>query len=406
MPYPAHNAIPEKVDVLVIGAGAAGLMCAITAGQRGRSVLLIEHANKVGKKILMSGGGRCNFINIYAEAGNYLSQNPHFCKSALSRYTSQDFINLVEKHHIAFHEKKSGQLFCDNKAKDILDMLLNECKQSSVSLRTHCSIENIEALESGFKILSNLGELQCQSLVIATGGLSIPKMGASAFGYEVAKQFGLNLVPMQAALVPFTLGEILREQLSSLSGSSLPVSVSCNGASFNEDMLFTHRGLSGPEILQISSYWNPGSEVHINLLPQIDLFKELKVKQNKRPKAVLKTVLTEYMSKNTTQVFLDLWFSESGYPNQSLNQFTHQQFQEVADHFHHWVFKPSGTKGYRTAEVTLGGVSTDEISSKTMQAKKQPGLYFIGEVLDVTGQLGGFNFQWAWASAVAAGNYI
>ncbi len=406
MPKPANNTSPEKPDVLVIGAGAAGLMCAITAGQRGRSVLLVDHANKVGKKILMSGGGRCNFTNTYAEPENFLSQNPHFCKSALSRYSPQDFIALVEKHGIAFHEKKSGQLFCNNKATDILDMLLSECKQAAVALRTHCSIENIEALASGFRVKSNLGEFHCQSLVIATGGLSIPKMGASAFGYEVAKQFGLSLVPTQAGLVPFTLGEVLRQQLSPLSGSSLPVTVSCNGSSFKEDMLFTHRGLSGPAILQISSYWAPGNEVHINLLPQIDLFEELKEKQNKRPKAELKTVLAEYMSKNMVQVLLELWFDESHYANQALNQFTHQQFQEIAGQFHHWIFKPSGTEGYRTAEVTMGGVNTDELSSKTMQAKKQAGLYFIGEVLDVTGQLGGFNFQWAWASAVAAGSYV
>ena len=405
MSAPANNIIPDRVNVLVIGAGAAGLMCAITAAQRGRTVLLLDHANKVGKKILMSGGGRCNFTNTYAEPDNYLSQNPHFCKSALSRYTSQDFIDLVEKHGIAFHEKKSGQLFCDNKAKDILDMLLHECKQSSVTIKTHCSVENIEALESGFRVSSNLGELHCQSLVIATGGLSIPKMGASAFGYELAEQFGLKLIPMQAALVPFTLGENLRQHLSQLSGSSLSVTVSCNGASFAEDMLFTHRGLSGPAILQISSYWKPGDDIHINLLPQIDLLEELKVKQKTRPKAELKTVLSEYLSKNMVQVFLEMWFSKSHYSNQTLNQFTHQQFQEIAGHFHGWVFKPSGTEGYRTAEVTLGGVSTDELSSKTLQANKQPGLYFIGEVVDVTGQLGGFNFQWAWASAVAAGNY-
>lgn len=406
MENPVNNSFPENVDVLVVGAGAAGLMCAIIAGQRGRSVLLIDHANKVGKKILMSGGGRCNFTNTHADPGNYLSRNPHFCKSALSRYTSQDFIALVEQHGIAFHEKKSGQLFCDNKAKDILDMLLLECKHSAATVRTHCSIENIEAGGNGFRVKSSLGEVHCQSLVIATGGLSIPKMGASAFGYEVAGQFGLDLVPMQAALVPFTLGEVLRQHLSSLSGSSLQVSVSCKEVSFTEDMLFTHRGLSGPAILQISSYWQAGSEVEINLLPQIDLLDELKEKQKKRSNAELKTVLAEYMSKNMVQVFLQLWFADSGYANKALKHFNHQQFQEIAGQFHRWVFKPSGTEGYRTAEVTSGGVSTEELSSKTMEAKKQQGLYFIGEVLDVTGQLGGFNFQWAWASAVAAGNYV
>jgi predicted Rossmann fold flavoprotein len=395
--------LPEKIDVLIIGAGAAGLMCAIKAGQRGRSVLVVDHANKVGKKILMSGGGRCNFTNIYTESTNFLSQNPHFCKSALSRFTPTDFIALVNSHEIAFHEKKLGQFFCDDKARNILDMLLQEAR---ATIRTHCSVEKVSVLDNGFEIETMFGKVRSQSLVVATGGLSIPKMGATAFGYELAKQFGLNIVSVRAGLVPFTLDKIILDKLSQLSGSSLEVIASCNEMSFKENLLFTHRGLSGPAILQISSYWKPGDELTINLLPGIDLNEVLQEKQQTRVKAELKTVLAEYMSRKMAQVLIELWFVDMDYANKVMNQFTKQQLQDIAERFHSWKLKPSGTEGYRTAEVTLGGVNTDELSSKTMEAKKQKGLYFIGEVVDVTGHIGGFNFQWAWASGAAAGEYV
>lgn len=401
-----HTPLPELTDVLIIGAGAAGLMCAITAGQRGRSVLVVDHANKVGKKILMSGGGRCNFTNMFTGPDNFHSQNPHFCKSALSRYTPGDFIELVNKHKIAYHEKKLGQLFCDNKAKDILDMLLKEAQRADVKVRTHCSVGKVQALADGFEVVTSLGTVRCHSLVVATGGLSIPKMGATAMGYELAKQFGIELVPTRAGLVPFTLDKIVLDKLSRLSGSSLEVIATCKDMSFREDLLFTHRGLSGPAILQISSYWQPGDELVINLVPNIDLFEVLQERQKSRPRAELKTVLAEHMSKNMAQILTELWFNNMAYANKPVNQFTKEQLHAIAQQFHCWKLKPSGTEGYRTAEVTLGGVNSKELSSKTMQAKKQKGLYFIGEVVDVTGQLGGFNFQWAWASGVAAGGFV
>lgn len=397
------SVLPQLVDVLIIGAGAAGLMCAIKAGQRGRSVLVVDHANKVGKKILMSGGGRCNFTNIHTAPENFLSQNPHFCKSALTRYTPADFIALVNKHEIAFHEKKPGQLFCDNKARDILDMLLQEAK---ATIRTHCSVEKVSALGHGFEIMTTLGKVQSESLVIASGGLSIPKMGATAFGYELAKQFDMDVVPVRAGLVPFTLDKIILDKLSQLSGSSLEVIASCNQKSFKENLLFTHRGLSGPAMLQISSYWKPGDELVINLLPGVELNEVLLEKQQTRARAELKTVLAEYMSRNMAQTLIELCFADKDYVNKPMNQFTRKELQSIFEQFHAWKVKPSGTEGYRTAEVTLGGVNTDELSSKTMEAKKQKGLYFIGEVVDVTGHLGGFNFQWAWASAAAAGEYV
>ncbi len=398
-----NTTLPEKTDVLIIGAGAAGLMCAITAGQRGRSVLVIDHANKAGRKILMSGGGRCNFTNRYAGPDNFLSQNPHFCKSALSRYTPEDFIERVKQHNIAFHEKKPGQMFCDNKAKDILDMLLTDCQRVGATIRTRCSVKKVQSLPGGFAVVSSLGTIQCQSLVVATGGLSIPKLGASAFGYEVAKQFGLDIVPPRAALVPFMLDDLMLGSLSQLSGSALEVLVTCQHMCFRENMLFTHRGLSGPAMLQISSYWQPGDTLSINLLPHIDFYKVLQQRQQSRPGAALKTILSEYMSKKMALVLSELWFGDMSYTRKPVNRFTHQQMQGIAQQFHCWKLKPPATEGYRSAEVTLGGVNTQALSSKTMEAKKRKGLFFIGEVIDVTGHLGGFNFQWAWASAVAAG---
>lgn len=392
--------------MLIIGAGAAGLMCALTAGQRGRKVLIIDHANKVGKKILMSGGGRCNFTNIYCQPENFISGNKNFCKSALSRYTPSDFIALVEKHNIPYHEKKLGQLFCDRKSKDILEMLLHECHQAGVSIHTHCSVDNIKpASTTGYDIKTTLGKVTCESLVIASGGLSIPKMGATGFGYQVARQFGLEVLPTHAGLVPFTLHEDLLSKLAILSGSSIDVTASCNKTSFRENLLFTHRGLSGPALLQISSYWQPGDELAINLLPAMDLFAQLKEKKTTRPNTELKTLLAEYMTKNIAQTLLDYWFNNEAYANKAIHDFSHQTLQNIARHFHQWIIKPNNTEGYRTAEVTLGGINVNQLSSKTMQAKQREGLYFIGEVLDVTGHLGGFNFQWAWASGAAAGSY-
>ncbi len=398
--------LPVKTDVVIIGAGAAGLMCAIRAGQRSRRVLLLDHANKVGKKILMSGGGRCNFTNIYCEPDNFLSDNKNFCKSALSRYTPYDFIELVRKHNIPYHEKKLGQLFCDNKSKDILEMLLKECNQAGVDIHTHCTTEQIKSLENGFKIETSLGTTTCQSLVIATGGLSIPKMGATGFAYQTAKQFGLEVLPTRAGLVPFTLNQPILDILSQLSGSSTKVIVTCNSMSFSENLLFTHRGLSGPSMLQISSYWNQGDELTINLLPKIDLFKYLKDQKSERPKAELKTLLAVHMTKNIAQTLIQLWFAEKDYNDKQISQYSNQELQYISKQFHNWVVKPNGTEGYRTAEVTLGGINCNEISSKTMQANKQDNLYFIGEAIDVTGHLGGFNFQWAWASGAAASEFV
>lgn len=399
---PASSPLPQQVDVLVIGAGAAGLMCAITAGQRGRRVLVVDHANKVGKKILMSGGGRCNFTNMYAEPGNYLSANAHFCKSALSRYTQWDFIALVDKHGVPYHEKKLGQLFCDNKSLDILSLLLAESRQAGVEVRARCAVDKIlrNEADNGFTVTSSLGTLAAESLVIATGGLSIPTMGASGFGYQVARDFGLKVLPTCAGLVPFTLSEKELNVFAPLAGSAVDVRVSCNGTSFAEAMLFTHRGLSGPAMLQISSYWREGDSLEIDLLPSLDLASYLQQMQRERPKVELRNLLAELLTRKLAQCFCELWC-----PSRPINQFNLRELQAIAEHFHRWRITPTGTEGYRTAEVTLGGVDTAELSSKTLEAKKQPGLYFVGEVVDVTGQLGGFNFQWAWASGYAAGSF-
>jgi predicted Rossmann fold flavoprotein len=391
-------------QVIIIGAGAAGLMCALTAAARGRQVLLLDHANKAGKKILMSGGGRCNFTNLYSEPDNFLSANPHFCKSALARYTQWDFIELVGKHGVPYHEKKLGQLFCDNKASDILEMLLAECRDAGVQLRLDTEIKQIAAAENGgYQLHSSAGTFSCQSLVIATGGLSIPTLGASGFGYQVAKQFGHQLLPTRAALVPFTITEPqLKALCSELSGTSVEdCLVSCNGISFRENILFTHRGLSGPAILQISSYWQPGDAVQINLLPHIDLHEWLAVQQLERPNSELKTLLAELFTKKMATLLAEQWFV-----SKPLKQYTHAELAAIAEQLANWTLLPAGTEGYRTAEVTLGGVDTREVSSKTMESLKAPGLYFVGEVLDVSGQLGGFNFQWAWASGFAAAQYV
>lgn len=391
----------QQFDVIIVGGGASGLMCAATAGYRGRSVLVIEHTRKLGRKILMSGGGRCNFTNIHNTAGNFLSGNPHFSKSALSRYPAARFIDLVERHGIDFHEKTLGQLFCNESSKEILQLLLTECEWAGVQLVTETSVEKIEPLEKGFHLISSGGELQCESLVIATGGLSIPNGGATGFAYDVARQFGLKVGDLRAALVPFTLQPHDLEYIKPLSGISHPVSVSCNGTSFREAMLFTHRGLSGPAMLQISSYWNPGDVIEIDLFPDLDVFDWLKQQRNAHPKSDLQTQVAHLMSKRMAQALCKQW-QFSGH----MADLSNKRLEEIATQFHHWQIKPGGTEGYRTAEVTLGGIDTDEISSKTLEAKNAPGLFFIGECLDVTGHLGGHNFQWAWASGVAAGQVV
>jgi predicted Rossmann fold flavoprotein len=388
---------------VIIGAGAAGLMCALTAAGRGRQVLLLDHANKAGKKILMSGGGRCNFTNMYCEPENFLSENPHFCKSALARYSQWDFIALVAKHGVPYHEKKLGQLFCDNKASDILNLLLSECEEAGVDLRLETSVAEIAQLDDGYQLQTSAGALRCQSLVIATGGLSIPTLGASGFGYQVARQFGHSLLPTRAGLVPFSITEPqLKTLCSELSGTSVEdCLVSCNGQSFRENILFTHRGLSGPAILQISSYWQPGDTLHIDLLPHIDLPEWLASQQRERPNSELKTLLAELFTKKMAGLLVDSWFA-----SKPMKQYSPNELKAIAEKLADWQLVPAGTEGYRTAEVTLGGIDSREVSSKTLESLKAPGLYFIGEVLDVSGHLGGFNFQWAWASGYAAAQYV
>lgn len=388
-------------DVLVIGGGAAGLMCALTAGQRGLRVLVVEHANRVGKKILMSGGGRCNFTNTGATPANYLSGNPHFCKSALARYTPLDFIGMVERHGIAYHEKELGQLFCDDSSKQIVKMLLDECEAAGVRIETGCSVEHVQRTDEGFRLRTTRGSQSAPSLVVACGGLSIPSMGASGFGYELARQFGHTVLPTRAGLVPLTLTGKHQEHLQDLSGVALPVVATCNGRSFRNFMLITHRGVSGPSILQISSYWQPGDDLRLDLLPDGDALQLLREQQALRPAAELKTVLSDLLPRRFAQRLCELWL-----PNKPMKQFNEPQLREIATQLQNWPLIASGTEGYRTAEVTLGGVDTDELSSSTMQSKKVPGLYFIGEVVDVTGWLGGYNFQWAWASGHAAGNAL
>lgn len=391
----------RSTEVIIIGAGAAGLMCALTAAKRGRQVVLLDHANKPGKKILMSGGGRCNFTNMYTEPSNFLSQNPHFCKSALARYTQWDFIEMVSKHGVPYHEKKLGQLFCDHKSSDILDMLLAECDAAGAELNMNTRIDQIEKLESGYLLETSAGKLQSQSLVIATGGLSIPTLGATGFGYQVARQFGHSVLPTRAGLVPFTITDQLKALCTELSGTSVDCIASCNGVSFRENLLFTHRGLSGPAILQISSFWEAGDTLEINLLPDHDALTWLQQQQAERPNSELKTLLGELFTKKMANLLAEQWFV-----SKPMKQYTPAELAQVAEKLGAWQLVPAGTEGYRTAEVTLGGVDTREVSSKTMESLKSPGLYFIGEVLDVSGHLGGFNFQWAWASAYAAAQFV
>lgn len=392
----------KKYDVIVIGAGAAGLMCAIEAGIRGRRVLVIDHANRVGKKILMSGGGRCNFTNLEVEPHHYLSANPHFCKSALKRYTPYDFIAMVKRHKIPFHEKTHGQLFCDNKASDIVAMLLSQAEAAKVQIRLNTKIKQVIADAAGFDIVLEQGELlSSQSLVVATGGLSIPTMGASPFGYKLAEQLGLSVQPTRAGLVPFTLQPEDKARYSPLSGISMPCEVSCNGQHFTNDMLFTHRGLSGPAMLQISSFWHPGDTLTIDLDPSKQWAHALVEHKLIAPKTNLKQCMSPYLAKRVVNTL----FSDD-LIHMPLQALTNDVLARTTQSIKQWGIKPNGTEGYRTAEVTLGGVDTAAISSQTMEVKSIPGLYFIGEVLDVTGWLGGYNFQWAWSSGWAAGQVV
>ena len=397
--------MPDKItqtDVLIIGASASGLMCAIEAGKRGRKVLVLDHANKAGKKILMSGGGRCNFSNIDVDASNFISHNPHFCKSALSRYTQWDFIAMVNEYHIPYHQRDLGKLFCNDSAKDILNMLLAECKKANVNIRLNCNIKKIEEKkDENFTIKTSLGNFQSSSLVIASGGLSIPKMCASPFGYKVAEQFGHNIWPTSPGLVPFTLQPHDKNKLEGLSGISLESLVSNDRIQFKENILFTHRGLSGPAVLQISSYWKAGEAININLLPDLDVVDLLTARRIKQPQVKLKTAMTEVLPKRLVAIFLSQDIIE-----QALQNLSKEKIYEIAQLLHHWKIKPNATEGYRTAEVTLGGIDCNELSSKTMESKRAAGLYFIGEVVDITGWLGGYNFQWAWSSGWCAGQVV
>lgn len=392
---------PKTYDVVILGAGAAGLMCAAAAGKRGRRVLLLDKADKIGKKILISGGGRCNFTNLHVNPAAYLSQNPHFCKSALARYTPYDFLDLMRRHHLSWHEKSLGQLFCDQKAPAIVAMLWAECQQAGVTLHLNADITRIQHTDALFHLQTTQGTFQASSLVIATGGPSIPRMGASDFGCRIAKQFGLKNIPFSPALVPFTLDQALLGGLfAGLAGVSTPVAVSCRNGYFREQMLFTHRGLSGPAMLQISSYWQQGAPLHIDLLPERDAYAWLQAVQQQRPKTELKTVLAEVLPNRLAQRLCETLF-----PNRPMGQYDTKRLQSIAAQLHAWTLTPAGTEGMRTAEVSLGGVDTRELSSKTLEARKLPGLYFIGETVDVTGWLGGYNFQWAWASGWCAGQY-
>jgi predicted Rossmann fold flavoprotein len=395
----------NNYDVIVIGGGAAGLFCALTAGQRGRSVLVLDSSNKVGKKILMSGGGGCNFTNLDITPENYLSNNPHFCISALNRYNQWQFIDLVEHHQIPYHEKSHGELFCDKSSKDILKMLLDECAAAQVVIRTKAIVSQIEPIEEGGFNLSVAGQkICCQSLVVASGGLSIPTLGASGFGYDIAEQFGLNVLQRSAGLVPFTFSDWVKDISETNSGLSLDVEMSVNGMSFRENLLFTHRGISGPAALQLSSYWKPGQFISINLLPDHDAQILLLGYKQSHPKSLLRNLIGPFLSKGFTQSLQTRYWPQ--YAETPAAEIPNTVLVSLAGHLSNWQLKPSGTEGYRTAEVTLCGVDTDHISSKTMECKSQSGLYFVGEVLDVTGHLGGYNFQWAWASGYAAGCYV
>lgn len=392
----------EKCNVLILGAGAAGMMCAIRAGQRGRSVILIDHAKAPGEKIRISGGGRCNFTNVHTSPKNYLSSNPHFAKSALARYTPRDFIGLVEKHRIAFHEKALGQLFCDDSAKDIIRMLLAEMQAVGAKLRLQTEISSVEAVATGgFRVATSAGMIEADSLVIATGGKSIPKMGATGFAYRVAEQFGLPIIETRPGLVPLTLDPAALEKLAPLSGIAVPAELFHGKTSFKEALLFTHRGLSGPAILQISSFWREGDEISLKMEPELDVIGHLKAAKKTNGRQSAQTALGDILPKRLAQ-----HVTERAGVTGNLGDMSDKTLGALASAVQDWSIKPSGSEGYRTAEVTLGGVDTTHLDSKTMQAKAVPGLYFIGECVDVTGWLGGYNFQWAWASGHAAGESV
>ncbi|MBT8131933.1 MAG: NAD(P)/FAD-dependent oxidoreductase [Gammaproteobacteria bacterium] len=393
----------KEYDVIVIGGGAAGLMSAIVAGQRGRRVIVLEGSNKIGKKILMSGGGRCNFTNLHCEPSRFISANSRFCVSALKRYTQSDFIALVERHSIPYHEKTAGQLFCDGSSKEIVAMLRNECQQAGVEIRTHIAIERVKK-EKKYRVLSDKDTFAAESLVIASGGLSIPKMGASDFGYRLARQFGHKIIDTRAGLVPFTITGALKELTAPLSGLSLPVKLSTDNMAFREKMLFTHRGISGPAALQLSSYWDPGTEISVDLLPEYDATNILLGAKQNQPQARLRSVLSQQMPRALVVALQAVqWPAVAETP---LAEISDKILKKLAATLQKWTIVPAGTEGYRTAEVTLGGVDTSELSSRTMESRRHPGLYFIGEVVDVTGHLGGYNFQWAWSSGHAAGEVV
>ncbi|PWL18450.1 aminoacetone oxidase family FAD-binding enzyme [Falsochrobactrum shanghaiense] len=391
----------HSIDVLVIGAGAAGMMCAIEAAKRGRSVLVLDHAKKPGEKIRISGGGRCNFTNIHASPKNFLSQNPRFCISALSRYTQRDFLALIERHKIGYHEKTLGQLFCDGSAGQIIDMLLGQMQHHGAQLHLTATVESVEKTANGFMVRYSGGTVSCRSLVIATGGKSIPKMGATGFGYDIAARFGLRLVETRPGLVPLTFEPNLLERLKPLAGVAVDAVVACRKTRFAEAMLFTHRGISGPSILQISSYWREGDEITISMLPETDLFAALREERGRNGRQALQTALALHLPKKLAQLI-----AADISPAQNLADFSDVALRRVAAAVNEWRVKPAGSEGYRTAEVTLGGVDTRDLDSKTMEARDVPGLYFIGEVVDVTGWLGGYNFQWAWSSGWCAGQVV
>ncbi len=391
----------QQFDVIIIGAGGAGLHCAATAAARGKSVLVLDHAKQAGKKILISGGGRCNFTNMYAGPENYLSQNPHFCKSALSRYTQWDFIGLVQEYGIAYHEKTLGQLFCDHSAKDIVNMLMDECKKHGARVQLRTEIHSVD-YDNKYSVHTSLDNYESKSLVVACGGLSMPKLGATPFGYQLAEQFGHSIVPVRAGLVPFTLQDNDKATFAELSGLAVDVVASYEHTSFKEAMLFTHRGLSGPSMLQISSFWQPGNPLSINLQPEQDCYEILLKLRQERPRLNVRTVIQEWFPKRLALALCEQY----NWPEKNLADCSNQVLQDIADTLHAWTIQPNGTEGYRTAEVTIGGVDTDEVSSKTMASRLQPDLYFIGEVLDVTGWLGGYNFQWAWSSGWVCGQSV
>lgn len=392
-----------QVDVVIVGAGAAGLMCAIEAGKRGRRVVVLDHAKKPAEKIRISGGGRCNFTNLHASPKHFLSQNPAFCTSALARYTQQDFIAMVKRHGIAFHEKTLGQLFCDGSSGEIIAMLLAECAAVQADIRLQASVQQVRKEGERFCIASTAGEFVADSLVIASGGLSIPKMGASGFGYGIARQFGIDIIPTTAALVPFTLPPEELAHFAALSGVAVDATAHCGKQQFREGVLFTHRGLSGPAVLQISSYWTEGNTVTIDLAPAQDMPSLLKQAKAQTPKQELATVLAQVFPKRMVRVFLDRYWPSLA--ERTIGTLGDKPLEAIGQGLHRWAVLPEGTEGYRTAEVTLGGVDTRALSSKSMECRTVQGLYFIGEVVDVTGHLGGFNFQWAWSSGFAAGQY-